>query len=94
MGRNAIVKTRHCNDTYEVPITAEWLDATHWEPLPINEPTEAKEELDEPGTTILVSDLNEGVARHLRQSRLRERSDYGDLATLYDVSPVGIQDRT
>lgn len=68
MGRNAIVKTRHDSDgkqdTYEVPITAAWLDATNWDPLPINEPTEAKEKLKEPGTTILVSDLNEGVSRH------------------------------
>lgn len=64
MGRNAIVKTRHDTDTYEVPITAAWLDATNWDPLPINEPTEAKEKLKEPGTTIYVSDLNEGVARH------------------------------
>jgi hypothetical protein len=64
MGRNAIVKTRHGADTYEVPITASWLDATNWDPLPINEPTEAKEKLKEPGTTIYVSDLNEGVARH------------------------------
>lgn len=64
MGRNAIVKTRHRNDTYEVPITAAWLDATNWDPLPINEPTEAKENLKEPGTTIYVRDLNDGVARH------------------------------
>jgi len=64
MGRNALVKTRHGNDTYEVPISAAWLDATNWDPLPINEATEAKEKLKEPGTTIYVSDLNEGVARH------------------------------
>lgn len=68
MGRNAIVKTRHDKDgnqdTYEVPITAAWLDATNWDPLPINEPTEAKEKLKAPGTTIYVTDLNEGVARH------------------------------
>lgn len=64
MGRNAIVKTRHGSDTYEVPISAAWLDATNWDPLPINEPTEPKEKLEEPGTTIYVNDLNEGVARH------------------------------
>lgn len=64
MGRNAIVKTRHGTDTYEVPIKAAWLDATNWDPLPINEPSEAKEKLKEPGTVIFVSDLNEGVSRH------------------------------
>lgn len=64
MGRNALVRTRHGEDTYEVPITSEWLDAKNWDPLPINEPTEARENLGEPGTTINVCDLYDGVARH------------------------------
>ena len=64
MGRNALVRTRNGEDTFEVPITSEWLDAKNWDPLPINEPTEASENLDEPGTPIHVSDLYEGVARH------------------------------
>ena len=50
--------------TFEVPITSEWLDAKNWDPLPINEPTEATGTLDEPGTTIHVRELYEGVARH------------------------------
>ena len=41
MGREALVRTRYGNDTFEVPITSAWLDAKSWEPLPINEPTEA-----------------------------------------------------
>lgn len=64
MGRNALVRTRYGKDTFEVPITSDWLDAKNWDPLPINEPTEATEKLDEPGTTIHVSELYEGVARH------------------------------
>lgn len=64
MGRNALVRTRHGNDTFEVPITSEWLDAKNWDPLPIDEPTTASEKLDEPGTTIRVGELYEGVARH------------------------------
>ncbi|CAN7279805.1 ATP-binding protein [Acidovorax sp. LjRoot117] len=64
MGRNALVRTRHGEDTFEVPITSEWLDAKNWDPLPINEPTEAEERLDEPGTKIHVTDLYEGVSRH------------------------------
>jgi len=64
MGRNALVRTRHGKDTFEVPITSEWLDARNWDPLPINDPTEASENLDAPGTTIYVCDLYEGVARH------------------------------
>ncbi|NHZ91047.1 ATP-binding protein [Massilia sp. CCM 8733] len=64
MGRNALVRTRYENDTFEVPITSHWLEAKNWEPLPINEPTEASEQLEEPGTTIYVNDLYEGVSRH------------------------------
>ncbi len=64
MGRNALVRTRHGDGTFEVPITSAWLEAKNWDPLPINDPTEASERLDEPGTTIYVSDLYEGVSRH------------------------------
>lgn len=64
MGREALVRTRHGTKTYEVPITSAWLDAKDWDPLPINEPTAASERLAEPGTTIHVRDLNDGVSRH------------------------------
>lgn len=64
MGREALVRTRYGEDTFEVPITSAWLDAKGWEPLPINEPTEANEKLAEPGTVITVRQLYEGVARH------------------------------
>lgn len=65
MGKNAIVRSRYGNDSFEVPITSDWLEAKNWEPLPINEPTEIDETLAEPGTTIIVKDLYEGVSRHL-----------------------------
>lgn len=64
MGREALVRTRYGEDTFEVPITSDWLDAKGWEALPINEPTEADEKLAEPGTVIRVHELYEGVARH------------------------------
>lgn len=64
MGKNALVRSRHGDDTFEVPITSEWLEAKNWDPLPINEPTETSEQLPEPGTRIVVRDLYEGVARH------------------------------
>jgi len=64
MGRGALVRTRHGEGTFEVPITSAWLDAKGWDPLPINEPTEASEKLAEPGTTIHVRELYEGVSRH------------------------------
>jgi hypothetical protein len=68
MGRNALVRTRCDKDTFEVPITSDWLDAKNWDPLPINEPTKPSEKLDEPGTTIYVSELYEGVAMHFANS--------------------------
>lgn len=64
MGRDALVRTRHGADTFEVPITSAWLDAKGWDPLPINEPTEASEKLNEPGTVICINELYEGVSRH------------------------------
>jgi hypothetical protein len=64
MGREALVRTRHGDDTFEVPITSAWLEAKGWDPLPINEPTEAGENLAEPGTLIRVHELYEGVSRH------------------------------
>jgi hypothetical protein len=64
MGREALVRTRYGNDTFEVPITSAWLNAKGWDPLPINEPTEAREKLAEPGTVIHVHELYEGVSRH------------------------------
>jgi hypothetical protein len=64
MGRGALVRTRHGEGTFEVPITSAWLDAKGWDPLPINEPTEVSEKLAEPGTTIHVRELYEGVSRH------------------------------
>src|SRR5690606_30685702 len=68
MGRNAIVRTRHNDDTFEVPITSEWLEAKNWDPMPINEPTDAEEHLDEPGTIIYVNTLYPGVSRHFSNS--------------------------
>ena len=64
MGREAVVRTRYGDDTFEVPITSNWLDEAEWKPLPINEPEEASERLPSPGTVIEVRELDKGVARH------------------------------
>jgi hypothetical protein len=64
MGREALVRTRHGDDSFEVPITSQWLDAENWDPLPINEPTEGTEKLEVPGTTIYATALYSGVAKH------------------------------
>lgn len=64
MGRNALVKTRHGKDTFEVPITSAWLEDKSWSELPINEPSNSSEKLASPGTTITVKELYPGVARH------------------------------
>lgn len=64
MGREALVRTKYGADSFEVPIAAAWLDTKSWDPLPILEPTTASEKLSEPGTTIYVKELYEGVSRH------------------------------
>jgi len=73
MGKNALVRTRHGDDTFEVPITSEWLEAKNWDPLPINEPTSASENLPQPGTTILVKDLYPGVAQHFENEAFENK---------------------
>lgn len=60
MGRNALVKTLHNGDSYQVPITSEWLDSKDWDPLPIDESNDQQV----PGTIIFVNDLYPGVSRH------------------------------
>src|SRR5205085_2574984 len=35
MGKDALVRTRHGNDTFEVHIDSDWLDAKEWSELPI-----------------------------------------------------------
>lgn len=73
MGKDALVRTRHGDDTFEVPITSEWLEAKNWDPLPINEPTNANEALPQPGTRIIVKNLYEGVARHFENDAFENK---------------------
>lgn len=68
MGRDALVRTRCGDDTFEVPITSEWLEDKDWTELPINVPSRNKEKLTKPGTTIVVKDLYPGVARHFENA--------------------------
>lgn len=63
MGRSAKVKTRHLGDSFEVPITSDWLDDKGWDPLPILDLT-GDAGLSEPGTKVSVTSLYSGVARH------------------------------
>lgn len=64
MGKNALVWTRFEGDSYEVPITSEWLDNKEWNPLPINESRAATEDAIEAGTKIHIKELYEGVSKH------------------------------
>lgn len=68
MGKDALVRTRHGTDTFEVPITSAWLDDKEWGELPIKEPTNNSEKLSKPGTTIVVRDLYPGVAKHFENA--------------------------
>jgi len=64
MGTDALVRTRHGDDTFEVHIDSKWLDNKEWSELPIKVPSNASEKLLRPGTTIVVKDLYHGVSRH------------------------------
>jgi hypothetical protein len=64
MGKNALVWTRFEGDSYEVPITSEWLDNKEWNPLPINESRAATEDTIEAGTKIHIKELHKGVSKH------------------------------
>lgn len=68
MGKDALVRTRHGTDTFEVPITADWLEDKEWGELPIKVPSNNSEKLAKPGTTIVVKDLYPGVARHFENA--------------------------
>ena len=70
MGRDALVRTRHVDDAFEVPISAGWLDNKDWEPLPLND-SDAKSALPEPGTQIWVGSLYAGVAKHFTNGAFR-----------------------
>lgn len=63
MGRAAVVRTLNGSDSFEVPITSEWLDDKGWDPLPITN-VDSDCRLAEPGTLIHVESLTPGVSRH------------------------------
>ena len=63
MGRDAIVRTLHGEDAFEVPISSDWLDNKGWDPLPINDIDE-ESRLSEAGTSIRVTSLYPGVSKH------------------------------
>lgn len=69
MGREAIVRTRHGDDKFEVPISSEWLDQKDWNPLPIHEV--GGDDLPTPGTIIHIGELYPGVARHFSNVAFR-----------------------
>lgn len=63
MGRDAIVHTRYEDDSFQVPISSEWLDNKDWDPLPILD-VQTAAHLSSPGTVIEVQNLYPGVAKH------------------------------
>lgn len=68
MGRDALVKTRHGSDNFEVPISDDWLDDPSWEPLPIVNLKGKGKTLVEPGTVIRVKKLYDGISRHFQNA--------------------------
>ena len=62
MGTNAVVRSFNGHDKFKVPISADWLEQPNWDPLPILDDV-GGDALTTQGTTIVVSDLYESVAR-------------------------------
>jgi hypothetical protein len=67
IGRESRVTTSHKGDAYEVLITPDWLDAKGWDPLPIID-LDVAETIVKNGTSITVTNLDHGVARHFSNS--------------------------
>jgi len=63
MGQNATVQSLYGDESFEVPITPDWLRDKEWNPLPML-PLEAANQFAEPGTRIRVTQLYPGVAKH------------------------------
>ncbi len=60
IGRRCLISTRNADDQYEVEITPGWIDdETTWE-IPVRS---ASISTDRDGTTIVVKDLNPGIAK-------------------------------
>lgn len=68
MGREAVVQTRFGDDSFQVPITPDWLDAKGWEPLPMNDLSQDVAAFSGPGTVIDVTDLYAGVSKHFENA--------------------------
>lgn len=60
MGMEAVVHTKHNDDSYQVAITPEWLSEKEWTALPITH----DDKLTFQGTLIDVRELNAGVSQH------------------------------
>ena len=59
IGKRCLISTRNQEDCYEVEITPEWIaDSDNWE-LPVSESSQPDKE---EGTTIVIDELNEGIA--------------------------------
>jgi hypothetical protein len=66
MGKESIVRTLHGSDAFEVQISAAWLDAKGWDPLPMK-PLPTGRKLKKPGTVVEVSTLFPSVSKHFQR---------------------------
>ena len=71
MGTQAVVHTKHGDDSYQVAITPEWLNDKEWKSLPIT----LDDKLTDSGTSIEVSELETGVSQHFGNPSFRNELD-------------------
>lgn len=65
IGRECLISTQNNQDCYEVEITPDWIDQPNKWHLPVSESSQRNQE---DGTTIVIGQLNEGIATHFGEN--------------------------
>jgi len=81
IGRHTLIQTQHRKDAYDVEISPQWLDDEDNWTIPAHPSRSAMEE---DGTTIIISELNIGVARSF-QDPVFETDFMNKIATHYEL---------
>lgn len=72
IGKYCLISTRNGKDQYEVEISPEWLDDESKWSLPVNS---ARRTMEEDGTTIVIGNLNPGIAEQFNESAKRFKAE-------------------
>ena len=80
MGKQCLISTRHADDQYEVEITPHWIDdESEWE-IPVRSASISSES---DGTTLVVGDLYDGIAKTFGEGSKAFRSELDRLISTH-----------